>query len=939
MVRTTPLERPILVRGKCNNNCLFCPANGLWDERPRNDILKEIALVSRDGRHQCHFTGGELTVRRDLKSLLAFMRRLGLPWSLATNGRYFAQPGAAQAFREAGLAAARVSLHGPRSPHNEVTGAAGFDQTTEGISRLTAAGVAVKLSTVVTRILLEESSPEEFAGVVSKLGTFEVRLAPPVLNMLAVTGDHECKRQNAKCKVQNGHASWLSATIDHRPSAFAGRFGGTSSTVTYDRRLSRSCFDDAIGLRGDDLRPGLAPARDWVVRFAECLAGRGGRAVPAGFPHCALPAAGSLLQMDSQARRSDRPTGQERGLSDVALAKSGPRKRGGGVEVIAERRSGILHGARGAGQMGPVRRPGAQPAWPCEHCARRPRCGGFDIGTWQPGSLDLLSPASPSHPGHLRFRRARSLRSFKATPCPVRAGRMKPPSGPAGMIVAEGERASLWIPLPPIPDDPVLLEAKLVFGQIWLAGADSNPLPLELDAQCQECSRLHECPALFRPSEGAAAMPAPDCLSSRSCLEAEPSRRDQPDFEEAVLAAAAGAPVQLAAPVREIWLVEEGAETPVRPQPSDPVQLVRSFTSRGLVPLAYSLPAAGRRGPFRVELAAEDNVPDPLFVRPHRGASIQITESCMCRCLMCNIVGYFKRPVMPLTEALRAIEELGLLGVGLVDLFGGEVTLRDELVSLIRHVRRLGMSCMFITTGYYVTPRFVRILAAAGLTRVVVSIDGSRPEIHDPVRQLPGIYRRAVRAMKALAKEPRIETFASTVILSENLEDLSELVRQTGRIGLKKHEFFFPISGPISSTRPRWPTREQAEQFFDRILPEMEATGRQYGVEVDFRPEIRAWDVPREEAIRMLSQGNYNIHAREVSSRCLAPGFNVFITVNGGVYPCDMPSIIHKDTALGNLAQHSLLELLTSPAMRRYVAQAGQFDACRMCVGRYEAVR
>jgi hypothetical protein len=57
--------------------------------------------------------------------------------------------------------------------------------------------------------------------------------------MLAVTGDHKCKRQSlpsvafrrrlrlwrdgvakegAKCKVQNGQASWLSATIDHRPS-------------------------------------------------------------------------------------------------------------------------------------------------------------------------------------------------------------------------------------------------------------------------------------------------------------------------------------------------------------------------------------------------------------------------------------------------------------------------------------------------------------------------------------------------------------------------------------------------------------------------------------------------------------------------------------------------------------------------------------------------
>jgi radical SAM superfamily enzyme with C-terminal helix-hairpin-helix motif len=62
------------------------------------------------------------------------------------------------------------------------------------------------------------------------------------LNMLAVTGDHECKRQSAKCKVQNGQASWLSATI------------------TDDCRSSRSCLD-APTPRLADARSGEAVVR------------------------------------------------------------------------------------------------------------------------------------------------------------------------------------------------------------------------------------------------------------------------------------------------------------------------------------------------------------------------------------------------------------------------------------------------------------------------------------------------------------------------------------------------------------------------------------------------------------------------------------------------------------------------------------------------------
>jgi hypothetical protein len=66
--------------------------------------------------------------------------------------------------------------------------------------------------------------------------------------MLAVTGDHKCKRQNAKCKVQSGQASWLSATIDHRPS-----------TITYDRRSTRFCLVFVLLLAA-------GPVRGSVVR-------------------------------------------------------------------------------------------------------------------------------------------------------------------------------------------------------------------------------------------------------------------------------------------------------------------------------------------------------------------------------------------------------------------------------------------------------------------------------------------------------------------------------------------------------------------------------------------------------------------------------------------------------------------------------------------------
>ncbi len=573
----------------------------------------------------------------------------------------------------------------------------------------------------------------------------------------------------------------------------------------------------------------------------------------------------------------------------------------------------------------------SKPVAPCRNCRLLEECPSFIPEHWLPNDVDFLLPRSPEAPGHLLYAPGRPLKAFELDECPYRANKRRLPCHHDGLIVQEsGNSPVLWRLDPPGLANPVLLHAKIHHGQVWHACKDGSIKPLHLAPECASCHRLHECPAVFRtrPGQTVATEELPtadDVLESDNLTD--------------IIDAAYDGGTKLHAAVREVWLVDRGATRPRRPFPRDPVRLLRELRRNGVVPLAYVLPTADHRQPFVVDLVASERADDHFVSMHHEGVSLQITESCMCRCIMCNIVGYFKTPMMPLHRILRTLEECGILGIRLADLFGGEVTLRKDLLELLRHVRWLGMDSMFITTGYYVTPAYARQLHDAGVKRVVVSIDGSRPEIHDEIRQLPGIYDRAVRGMKALAAIPEIETFASTVILSENLWDLPDLIRLSGRIGLRKHEFFLPISGPVSSTLPRWPDGDEMHTLFEEILPEMEKVARKLGVTIDFRPEIRKWQIDHREIAEMVAQGQYNVHAREPESRCHAPGHNLFITVNGNVYPCDMPSVIHKDRALGNLEGANLLSIITADSMRAFATEAGHYPACRMCVGRYEAVR
>lgn len=533
--------------------------------------------------------------------------------------------------------------------------------------------------------------------------------------------------------------------------------------------------------------------------------------------------------------------------------------------------------------------------------------------------------------GHLVFRSMRRLRAFDVRDCPWRRPGARPAHGPERLVAATVGEARLWR-LEGRAAIPALLQAKLHHGQVWLASPGAAPRPLVPAAPCRECHRLHECASCFVPA-GEAVRAAPP----ETAVGADPWTGAK--VERAAAAAARRGVVGIEVPVREVWLVERGARMPRRPRPSEPAAVLRALRDRGVVPLSYVLPSAERRAGFRAVVAAAERVGNPLVVRRHEGMSLQVTESCMCRCLMCNLVGYFKRSHMPLREVLRAMEEAALLGVRLLDVFGGEVTLRRDVFDLVRQARWLGTECMFITSGYYVTRSYARRLREAGVNRIVVSIDGSRPEIHDRIRQLPGMFVRAVRALKALAAERGISAFASTVILEENLHDLPELVRLSGRLGIPCHEFFLPISGPVCSTVPRWPSRAQAIELFERIVPAVEREARRWGVRVDFRPEFRAWSVSREVAIGLVSSGCYGTHHPDPASRCGAAGWNLFVTVHGDVYPCDMPSLIRRGGGLGNLRDASLLEIATSDAMARFDDAAGHHDGCRMCVGRYEAVR
>lgn len=116
--------------------------------------------------------------------------------------------------------------------------------------------------------------------------------------------------------------------------------------------------------------------------------------------------------------------------------------------------------------------------------------------------------------------------------------------------------------------------------------------------------------------------------------------------------------------------------------------------------------------------------------RPLRELRVSVTDRCNLRCTYCMPRERFQAHAFAPRAELLTFEELARvaavfrdLGVRKIRLTGGEPLLRSGLPELVRRLRPLGVE-LALTTNGLLLPRLAEPLAAAGLDRVTLSLDG-----------------------------------------------------------------------------------------------------------------------------------------------------------------------------------------------------------------------
>jgi MoaA/NifB/PqqE/SkfB family radical SAM enzyme len=137
----------------CNACCGFCLAPPDGSHADGATLKHRLDWLLTQGVKTIHFCGGEPTIHPALPPLLEYVHARGGNSRVTTNAIEISDV-LLQNFRRR-CTQVKVSLHGNREHHNRMVGRDVFDQTTDNLRRLLAAGVPTSVQTTVTAGAIE----------------------------------------------------------------------------------------------------------------------------------------------------------------------------------------------------------------------------------------------------------------------------------------------------------------------------------------------------------------------------------------------------------------------------------------------------------------------------------------------------------------------------------------------------------------------------------------------------------------------------------------------------------------------------------------------------------------------------------------------------------------------------------------------------------------
>lgn len=248
---------------------------------------------------------------------------------------------------------------------------------------------------------------------------------------------------------------------------------------------------------------------------------------------------------------------------------------------------------------------------------------------------------------------------------------------------------------------------------------------------------------------------------------------------------------------------------------------------------------------------------------------------------------------MEYKEVKKIIDEFKNIskGGGTVNIFGGEVFLRDDIFDIIDYIISLGLG-IGITTNANLPDKVIKKIASKKINRITVDIDGASAKSHEWLRNKKGHFSQSLKAIDFFIKSG-IFTATNVVLHEKNIDEIELIFEVCHKLKLNFVSFYLftplgrgkEISNLVVAPKKWKEARDRVQKWTNENSPS-------FGIiwERSYEYIEKVKDLPS-----ALCQGKSN----DV----------IDIRYDGNVYYCGLLSAVDYG-CLGNARKDSLLKII-----------------------------
>jgi len=258
----------------------------------------------------------------------------------------------------------------------------------------------------------------------------------------------------------------------------------------------------------------------------------------------------------------------------------------------------------------------------------------------------------------------------------------------------------------------------------------------------------------------------------------------------------------------------------------------------------------------------------------------------------------------------KVIDKAWGLGIPHIIFTGGEPTLRDDLPELVAHAESNGQITGLNTNARRLSDeRFVARLVESGLDHVQITLESSKPEVHDEMVRSKGAFRQTVQGIRNVLATP-LYVMTNTTMLRTNVRTIPATLDFLAELGVST----VGLNALIYSGRGATVGTGLKES---ELAPLLETAHQK----TDEHGQRLIWYTPTQYC-------NFDPVQMDLGVKgCTAALYNMCVEPDGGVLPCQ--SYYHQ---LGNLLTDEWDAIWNHELAVRLRERMGLPEKCNGCL-------